>query len=218
MCTIQDVSGDIGPTAAYSLQAILDNSFESIFGVASAYGADDASMRFRHLFSKGAGVVDHALTKIKDENACHQSALDGLTPISIAATIERLALPIQLNVASLHAAGVVLASIMEDMMDRLTKTILSLQTLAHHSDIIVEATEHCLDEAVTSIKRLIEHGVANAAALEKRHGQLVALELRVEKVTEDGTSTVGLLRNDVDDVNGVSIFKKLWTSTKYPPQ
>jgi hypothetical protein len=35
-CMTQDVSGDIGPTAAYSLQAILDNSFDLIFGVASA--------------------------------------------------------------------------------------------------------------------------------------------------------------------------------------
>jgi hypothetical protein len=43
-CTTQDVRGDFGPTAAYSLQAILDNSFELIFGVASAYGADDVPM------------------------------------------------------------------------------------------------------------------------------------------------------------------------------
>jgi hypothetical protein len=47
-CTTQDVSGDIGPMAAYSLQAILDNFFESIFGVTSAYDADDAPMSFFH--------------------------------------------------------------------------------------------------------------------------------------------------------------------------
>jgi hypothetical protein len=125
-CTTQEVSGDNGPTAAYSLQAILNNSFESIFGVASAYGADDAPMSFCHLFSKGAWVVDGAIMEIKDKNARHQSALDGLTLISIAAMIERSALPIQWKVASLHTAGVVSASIMEDTMDLLTKTKLAL--------------------------------------------------------------------------------------------
>jgi hypothetical protein len=90
-CMTQEVSGDIGPMAAYSLHAVLDNSFKSIFGVASAYGADDVPMHFRHLFSEGARVVDRALLEIKDENAHYQSAL---TPISIAVMIERLALPI----------------------------------------------------------------------------------------------------------------------------
>jgi hypothetical protein len=121
-CTTRDERGDICPIAAYSLQAILDNSFELIFGVASAYGADDVPMRFHLLFSKGARVVDLALTEIKDKKTRHQSSLDGLTPISIAATIERSALPIQWKVASLHAVGVASASIMEDKMDRLTKT------------------------------------------------------------------------------------------------
>jgi hypothetical protein len=51
-------------------------------------------MHFHHLFSKGAWVVDHALMEIKDKNARHQVALDRLTPLLIAATIERLTLPI----------------------------------------------------------------------------------------------------------------------------
>jgi hypothetical protein len=85
--------------------------------VASAYGADDAPMHFRHLISKSAWVVNHALMEIKDNNAHHQSALDRMTPLLIAATIEWSALPIQWNVASLHAALVVLASIMDDTMD-----------------------------------------------------------------------------------------------------
>ncbi len=76
LCTTQDVRGDFGPTAAYSLQAILDNSVKSIFGVASVYGTDDAPMQFRHLFNEGVRVVDHALTEIMDKNARHQLALD----------------------------------------------------------------------------------------------------------------------------------------------
>jgi hypothetical protein len=82
-CTTQELIGNIGPTAAYSLHALLDNSFVLIFGVASAYVANDTPMFFRHLFSKGAWVVDHALTEIKDKNTRHQSALDGLTPFQL---------------------------------------------------------------------------------------------------------------------------------------
>jgi hypothetical protein len=52
--TTPEMISNIGPMATFSLQALLDNSFESIFGVAFAYGADNALMRFRHLFSKGA--------------------------------------------------------------------------------------------------------------------------------------------------------------------
>jgi hypothetical protein len=105
--------------------------------------------------------VDHALTEIKDKNTHHQSALDGLTPLSIAVRFERSALPIQQNIASLHVALVASASIMEDTMDWLKKTKLALQMLALHNQIIVNATQHCLKEAETSIKRLIEHDVAN---------------------------------------------------------
>jgi hypothetical protein len=68
-CTTQELIGDIGPTAAYSLQALLDNSFELIFGVASTYGSNDAPMRFHHSFGKGVRVVDRALMEIKDKNA-----------------------------------------------------------------------------------------------------------------------------------------------------
>jgi hypothetical protein len=139
-CTTQKLIGNIGPMAAYSLQALLDNSFESIFGVASAYVVNDAPMHFRHLFSKVAWVVDCALMEIKDKNTCHQSTLEGLTPLSILAIIEPSALPIQRNVASLHAVAVALTSIMEDTMDWLKKTKLALQTLVCHNDIILYAT------------------------------------------------------------------------------
>ncbi len=77
-CTNLEMIGNIGPTAAFSLQALLDNSFKLFFGVASVYGADDAPMHFCHLFSKGAWVVDHVLMEIKEENLRHQSALDRL--------------------------------------------------------------------------------------------------------------------------------------------
>jgi hypothetical protein len=132
--------GNIHPTAAFSLQALLDNSFELIFGVASAYGANNAPMRFRHLFSKGARVVDCALMEIKDANLCHQSTLDGLSPLLIVATVERSALPIRQNVTSLHAALVAPASIMGDTMDQLKKAKLALQRSAPHNNIIVNAT------------------------------------------------------------------------------
>jgi hypothetical protein len=92
--TTPEMIGNIGPTAAFSLQALLDNSFELIFGMASMYGANDAPICFCHLFSEGMQVVDHALMEIKDENSCHQSALERLSPLLIAATIERSALPI----------------------------------------------------------------------------------------------------------------------------
>ncbi len=39
-----DMIGNVGPMAAFSLQALLDNSFESIFGAASSYGTVDALM------------------------------------------------------------------------------------------------------------------------------------------------------------------------------
>jgi hypothetical protein len=86
---------------------------------------------------------------------------------------------------------------------------LALKTLAHHNDSIIEATQRHLDEAETSIKRLIEHNVAKAAALEKQHGQLVALKLWVKKVKEDGTLMVGLLCKEVDNVKGHQFLKIL---------
>jgi hypothetical protein len=116
--------------------------------------------------------------------------------------IEWLALPIQWNVARLQAALVASASIMDDTLDWLWKTKLVLQTLACYNDIIVNATQCHLNEAETSIKRLIKHNSANAATLEKQHGRLVALVLRVKKVKEDGTSMVELLPKEVDDVKG----------------
>jgi hypothetical protein len=63
--------------------------------------------------------------------------------------------------------------------------------LARHNNIIINSTQHHLNKVETSIKikRPIKHNVANAVALEKQHGQLVALELGVEKVEEDGTLT-----------------------------
>ncbi len=81
--------------AAFSLQALLDNSFELIFGPASLYGVNNAPMQFHHLFGKGARVVDCALMEMKDKTLGHQSALDGLSPLLIAVTVERLALPIR---------------------------------------------------------------------------------------------------------------------------
>jgi hypothetical protein len=192
-CITPEMIGNIGPMAAFSLQALFDNSFESIFGVASAYRSNDALVRFCHLFSEGTWVVDRALMKIKDKNSRHQSTLDRSTPLLIAATIEWLALPIQKNVASLHVVLVALALIMDDTMDRLKKTKLALQTLARHNNIIVDATQHHLNEAEMSIKWLTKHDVVNPMALEKQHSRLVALKLWVEKVKEDGTSTVVLL-------------------------
>jgi hypothetical protein len=93
-CTNPEMIGNIGPTAAFSLQALLNNSFKMIFGVASAYGADDILMHLRHLFSEGVRVVDRSLMEIKDKKSRHQSASDGLTPLSIAEKIEQSALPI----------------------------------------------------------------------------------------------------------------------------
>jgi hypothetical protein len=80
----------------------------------------------------------------------------------------------------LARALVALALIMDDTMDWLKKTKLALQTLARQNNIIVNATQHCLDEAEMSIKHFMEHNVANAVALEKQHSQLVTLELWVK--------------------------------------
>jgi hypothetical protein len=98
---------------------------------------------------------------------------------------------------------------MDDKMNRFKKTILALQTLACHNDIIVDAIQRCLNKAETSIKRLIEHNVANAVALEKQHSWLVAFKLQVKKVKEDGMLMVGLLCKEVNDVKGHQFFKIL---------
>jgi hypothetical protein len=157
-------------------------------------------MQFCQLVSEGTGVVDCALMEIKDENVHHQSALDGLRPLLIAAMVEHLALPIRQNVASLHAVSVALASIMDDTLRRLEKAELALQMLAHHNDIIANATQCCLDEAELSTWWLIDHEVANASAIEMQHGRMVALELCVDKVNKEGVTTVSQLRRDVNDI------------------
>jgi hypothetical protein len=82
-----------------------------------------------------------------------------LTSFSIAATFDLSELPIKRNVASLHVALVALASITEETIDHLKKTKSPLQTLARHKDIIIDTTQRRLNEAETSIKRLIKHEV-----------------------------------------------------------
>jgi hypothetical protein len=67
-CTNPEMIGNIGPMAAFSLQALLDNSFKTIFGVTSAYGSNDTLMHFRHLFSEGVWVVDRSLMEIRDKS------------------------------------------------------------------------------------------------------------------------------------------------------
>jgi hypothetical protein len=58
---------------------------------------------------------------------------------------------------------------MDDVMDWLKKTKFALQMLVRYNNIIVDATQHRLDKAERSIKRLIEHNVANMESLEKQH-------------------------------------------------
>jgi hypothetical protein len=142
-CTTPEMIGNIGPTAAFSLQALLDNSFESIFGVASAYGVNNAPMRFRHLFSKGVLVLDRTLMEIKDEKLRHQSTLDGCHPYQLWQRLSGRLSPS--NEASLHAALVALALIMNDTMDWPKKTKLGLHTLGRHNDIIVDASQRRLE-------------------------------------------------------------------------
>jgi hypothetical protein len=145
--------------------------------------------------------------EIKDENLRHQSTLDSLSPLSIAVTVEWSALPIQCNDASLHAALMASALNMDDTMNWLKKTELALPMLVHHKDIIVDAPQCCLDDAEASIQWLIEHNVAKAAALKMQHCRLVALKLRIEKVKEDGLSTIGKLQKEVENVKGCRLAK-----------
>jgi hypothetical protein len=63
-----DMISDVGPMAAFSLQAFLENSFKLIFSTASMYGANNAPMQFCRLFSESAWVVDCALMEMKDKN------------------------------------------------------------------------------------------------------------------------------------------------------
>ncbi len=213
-----DMIGNVGPPAAFSLQALLDNSFESIFGTASWHSANNTPMRFCQLFSKGAWVVDCFLMEIKDKNVHHQSLLDGLPPLLIAKTVEHMALPIQQNVTSLHVALMALAPIMNDTLQQLEKTKLALQMLARHNDIIVDAIQHCHDEAELSIRRLIDHDVANMSAIKIQHGWLVALKLSVNKVVEEGIMTVGQLFWEVDNIKlqqlAIVVSRGTITSTK----
>ena len=83
-----DTMGAVGPTAVVSLQALLINLYESMFGAASENVADNTPLQFWKLFSEGACVVDRALMEIRHEQVRHKSALDRKDPSTIAESIE----------------------------------------------------------------------------------------------------------------------------------
>jgi hypothetical protein len=88
----------------------------------------------------------------------------------------------------------------DNTLRQLEKAKLALQTLARHNGIIVDATQHLFNESESSIRWLIDRGIANTLAIEMQHRQLVALEPCVDKVNKEGITTVGQHRQDVDNV------------------
>jgi hypothetical protein len=100
----------------------------------------------------------------------------------------------------MHVALVASASILDNTLWQLNKAKLALQKLVHHNDIIINATQHCLDEAERSNQQLSNPDIANASAIKMQHGRLVALELHYDKVNKDGVTMVGDLLRDIDNI------------------
>jgi hypothetical protein len=97
--------------------------------------------------------------------------LDRLTPLAIVAMFEHAALPIRIrwNVTSMNVEFVASLSILNNTLRRLDEAKLALQKIAHHNDIIVNATQRHLNEVEWSTQHLCNHDVANALAVKTQH-------------------------------------------------
>ncbi len=73
---LTDTIGIIAPMAYTSLQALLDNSYEALFGTDPTSMTEGSPIRFKELFDNGARVIDRLMSDIQVDQECHQSQLD----------------------------------------------------------------------------------------------------------------------------------------------
>jgi hypothetical protein len=68
--------GIIAPMAYTSLQALLDNSYEALFGMDPTTMTEGSPIRFKELFDNGAWVIAQLMLDIQVDQERHQSRLD----------------------------------------------------------------------------------------------------------------------------------------------
>jgi hypothetical protein len=68
--------GIIAPMAYTSLQALLDNSYEALFGTDPTTMTEGSPIWFKELFDNGARVIDQLMLDIQVDQERHQSQLD----------------------------------------------------------------------------------------------------------------------------------------------
>jgi hypothetical protein len=73
---LTDTIGIIAPMAYTSLQALLDNSYEALFGTDPMMMTEGSPVRFKELFDNGARVIDRLMLDIQVDQERHQSRLD----------------------------------------------------------------------------------------------------------------------------------------------
>jgi hypothetical protein len=65
--------GIIAPMAYTNLQALLDNSYEALFGTDPTMMTEGSPIRFKELFDNGARVIGWLMSDIQVNQECHQS-------------------------------------------------------------------------------------------------------------------------------------------------
>jgi hypothetical protein len=68
--------GIIAPMAYTSLQALLNNSYEALFGTDPTTMTEGSPIRFKELFDNGARVIDRLMSDIQVDQERYQSRLD----------------------------------------------------------------------------------------------------------------------------------------------
>jgi hypothetical protein len=73
---VTNTIGIIAPMAYTSLQALLDNSYEALFGTDPTTITEGSPIRFKELFDNGARVINRLMSDIQVDQERHQSQLD----------------------------------------------------------------------------------------------------------------------------------------------
>jgi hypothetical protein len=154
-----DTIGVIAPMAFTSLQALLDNSYETYFGNGEALVTEGTPLWMKELFESGARVIDRLMSDFQAEQDRHHSHLDRQLQDIRATQLDPQSLTSVEG--SLRAA---ITQLEQDTARAVGPTLLALPALTEAATANAKA-----------IKELTEATKANASAIQELGTQLGAV-------------------------------------------
>jgi hypothetical protein len=181
------VLGVIAPMAFTSLQALVDNSYETYFGSESAMLPAGTPLRLKELFDEGARVLDQLLSDIQTKQHRHQARIDQRLQDIHAAQVDPQSL--QSVEDSLRAA---MATLERDTAQAFTPTITTLAEAAKENakaitdirTLTLPAMTAAATKHAKAIMDLTTAMTANASALAELRQGLTAC-VAVKPIVDD---------------------------------